>query len=555
MKGEITQIIKGQDYKDKILRGVNLIGDVVGSTIGPFGRNVLIERRIHLVPIVTNDGKRVAKALNPKDPVERMAVRAICEAAENTDRQAGDGTTGTIVLAQAIINEAFGRLYEGQLEGSKVKLSGRERVNVVELRNQINETKDRVLRELNKKKKKITSLEELTKSAIISAESEELGKMIADMTYKTGVNGHIYAEESFTGETETEIIQGARIDGAKLAHKFMMLDAGRQESTILNAPILVTNHTIKNFEQFAYNDQGNWFGNDLMVQGKNAVVIMAWKFEKEFLQQTARIWQDREITQGNQRKLLKGFKIFCVKLPSILTEQLKDISIYVNAKMFDEGANMKLSEVRVEDLGKADKLTVDAEETLIVGGAGRKDVIENRIKEVKEQLRNEKIPEFKKRYEQRIADLASGVGIIRIGFKSQLEQLYVFDKVQDAVFSTKQALKDGIVRGGGLALKEIAEKLPEGNILKGALSAPYERIQENAGGSLKIGPEIVDPYIVVKSQVENACSVAGTLITSSCGIFDEIDFTLEDFKEEIKKWADKVAKVENPVPEDPALDR
>src|SRR3990167_144400 len=539
MKGDITQTKTGAGFVAKLISGVDLAGDMVGGTIGPYGRNVLIERRVHAYPIATNDGKRVIKAVNPKDPVERMVVRSLEDAANNTDLKAGDGTTGTVVLAQAIVHKVFHEL-EKNAPDLGVKMTGMKQMSVVKLRKDINEARDKVLKALEKSRRKITSLEDLEKVAVTSVEDEKMGKVIAGMVKKIGVDGHIFVEEGFTFETQTEVIEGMKFWG-KLAANFMIIARNRMETTLQKPPILVTNLTLKNVNEFGRGG-GNWLGDDLMKKGENVLVVMAWKFEKDFLRQIADIWKRT------------GFKIICIKVPAITTEQLQDVAVYVGTPLIDENTNMKLSDVSMTDLGSAEKLTANAEETVIVGGKGTKTEIEKRISEVKEQIKVEKLPEFRKKLEQRIADLSSGIGVIKIGNSSQLEQLYVLDKVQDAVLATKCAMRDGVVKGGGLALKEIVEKLPQ-SILTEPLKAPYQRIQENAGEPFEIPDHILDPCLVVKAEVENACSVAGTLITTFGGIYDEVDYTLENFKDEIKRWADKIQGIENPMPEDPALDR
>lgn len=535
MKGEITKVSKGADFKERLLRGVDLVGDAVGSTMGPWGRNVILERRVHLVPLVTNDGKRVAKAINPRDPVERMAVRAICDAAEATDFKCGDGTSGSIVLAQAIIHEAFKHIQD---RNDALGIASKQNKSVVQLRKEINEAKEVILKELEKKKKKITSLEDLEKVAITSVEDESLGKIIANMVKKVGEDGHIFVEEGFNFETETEIIEGMKFWG-KLAANFMVTDINRMEASLENPKIIVTNHTIRSMRDFIRQGGGSILGE--VSQKERQIVLMGWKFEKDFLHEVANMWRKQ------------GFHIFCVKVPAILTEQLKDIAIYCGTTVVDENLNMKLSDIQLSDLGDAKRLIANAEETILVGGKGKKADIQKRIKELKDQILVEKLPEFRKKIEQRIADLASGIGVIRVGHNTQLEQGYVIDKAQDAVLATKQAFRDGTVLGGGMALKQISEKLPKDCILKNPIQATYKKIQDNAGEPLKIPDSVIDPYNVIRAQVENACSVAGALISAGTGVFDEMDATLDSLKDEIGKFAGKLQGKE--IPEDPALDR
>ena len=539
MKGDITKVLRGAKFRKELLKGVDLVSDAVGSTMGNFGRNLLIERRVHVVPVVTNDGKRVAKAINPKDPVQRMAVRALEDAASNTDLKSGDGTTGTVVLAQAIIHEAFDRI---GITDEVIKVTqdkNVKQVSVVKLRQEINETKERVLKSLEKKRIKIKSLEDLEKVAITSVEDNELGKVIAGMVKKVGEDGHVFAEEGFNFKTETEIIEGMKF-GGKLAANFMINNPNRMEAELRDVKVIVTNHTVKSAANFVRNSNGDSIFGDISVKERQ-IVVMGWKFEKQFLIDVANMWRR------------KNFQIYCVKVPSLLTEQLKDIATWVGAGMVDENQNMKLSDLAPTDLGTLKKIVINAEETILVGGGGSKRDINRRIKEIKEQIKIEKLPEFKKKLAGRIASLASGVGIIKVGFDSQTEQIYVLDKIQDSVLSTKEALKEGTVKGGGLPLKEIAEKLPKDNILKEPLQACYKKIQENAGEEFKIPDGVIDSYSVIRAQVENACSVASVLIMASGGIYEEQDITLDEMKGEIVKLAERVGGER--MPEDPALDR
>jgi len=431
MIGEITKTLSGEKFKKKLLKGVNKVGDMVGSTMGPYGRNILIERKVHEYPAATNDGKRVAKAIEPRDAIERMAVKAILNAAEVTDLKAGDGTTCTTVLSQAIIHEVFERIPDETFEN--LGLNPQEEVSVVALRKEINEAKEKIIKELEKDKRVINTLEDLEKVAITSVEDEELGKTIAKMIDKVGKDGHIYVEEGFNFETETEVIEGMKFDG-KLAANFMVDDAHRLATELKNAKVIVTNHELKDFGTFNRGNNSSIMG-DLSQQGDMTLVIMAWKFEKRFLIETAKL---RE----------KGFRIYCIKLPSENTEKLKDISIYCGTPLVDKNQSMKLADVNISDLGEVKRITANFEETVLVGGKGTKKAVDKRIEELKDQLKIEKLPEFRKKMSRRISDLSSAIGIIKVGHNTQIEQFYVVDKAQDAVLATREAMRDGVVRGG-----------------------------------------------------------------------------------------------------------
>ena len=534
MNQQITEISKGSVFTKELLKGVDLIADIVGATMGPFGRNITIERKVHSVPITTNDGKRVARAINPEDPIQRFAVRALCEAAESTDLKAGDGTSGTIVFAQAIIHKVFEQLGNDiDLEG--VKMKSNRKASVVGLRKEISDAKDKILKELEKHKKKANTLEDLEHIAITSVEDEKMGKTIADMIHKIGADGHVFVEEEFNFKTKTEIIEGMKF-GGKIAAQFMLTNPNRMETYLENVPVLVTNHTIKGVFNLA-RPGGKWIVSDVEEDGENTLVILAWKFERAFLKKVADIWNKT------------GFRIICVNVPSILTEQLKDVSTYLGASFIDETQNMKLNQVGLSNLGKVKKFTANSQDVVLVGGGGKQEEIDKRIEEVKNQIKEEKLPEFRKQLEQRVGDLSAGIGVIKIGYDCQMEQLYVIDKVQDSVLATKEAFKTGMVKGGGVTLKEISAKLPK-SILTESLLAPYNRIQENAGGDLEINEDVMDSYTSVKSIVENACSVAGTIITSYGGIYDKPDMTLDSLKDEILKLADKVGGREMPIDPD-----
>lgn len=288
---ETTYLVSKSDFKEALKRGTNKVADVVGRTLGPFGRNVLLERKVYKTPFITNHGLRVARSLTFEDPVENMAAQILIEAAERTAHRAGDNTSATIVLAQAIINEAFERIGDTDNIGLQLKEGlgkGDKKINVIELRRKIHETKEKVLKQLEKNKIEIKGVEDLEKVAFTSVEDKKLAKIIAEIVHKIGDNGHVFVQHGYHYETETEVVEGMKF-GGKLAGQYAINDNAMDSCILEDVDILVTNHEIKSIHDLAKPD-GKFIGTDLQMQrNKNRLVIFAWKFGKVALQQFAQL--------------------------------------------------------------------------------------------------------------------------------------------------------------------------------------------------------------------------------------------------------------------------
>ena len=367
-----------------------------------------------------------------------------------------------------------------------------------------------VVEEIKSVAKKIKSLEELEKIAIISVEDEKVGKTIAKMSWEIGSNGHIDVVDGYKREIETEIIKGMRFAAKVPAHVFVNNEA-RYEMVINDSPVIVTNYAIDTVHQLT-------FVNQFAKKGK--IVILAPSFSEQVLMECV-------------RAIKNNFHIFPVKTPSLREEQYDDVSVYFGATFIDKTAGRKLENIKEEHAGFVEKMIVKETEAIedaaAIGGGGEKTLgVAARIGVLKEKIEETRIDSHKKLLERRIASLSSAIGVIRVGSPSYTQNYYTKKKVEDAVYACKAALEEGYVEGGGLCLKKIAEKLPE-SLLTSALKAPYEQIKENSEvGELEITESIIDPAKAVRLSVEHAVSVVSHLITVKMVIPEEAELTPYD---------------------------
>lgn len=510
-----TKTALNVEARKHILNGIRAIYDPVRMTLGPEGGNALMYRTYGRGPRITNDGKTIAEVIEPKNPFTQLVSFSYKEACQRTDQEAGDGTTSTTVfsgqLGISIINELL-----SNSEGIMQKTQG-----VMTVRKELLEAKEQVIEEIKKRAKKIESKEELEQIATVSVEDEKLGKIIADMVWETGEYGHVDVVEGFKGKIETEIIKGMRFP-AKVAGKSFVNNAARSEMVMEDCPVFVTNHPMDNVRE-----AGECVSKLLNESKAGKIAILAPNFSEDvlvaFLNTTIKRQQD-----GTYAKT--GIEIYPVHTPSLRTEQYQDIAAYMGAAFIDKNEGKKLQTASVADLGGVEKLIVkdvDArEDAIAIGGAGEdSDSVKERVKELQERIKEGfKVDTHKKLAEKRIASLSAAIGIIRVGAQSQAEGRYLKLKVEDAVYAAQAAMEEGYVKGGGLCLKEIAEELPE-NRLTASLKRPYEQIQENAGETIEIPDNIIDPAKVVRLTVENGVSVIAHLITVKAIIPEEKDTT------------------------------
>ena len=505
---------EGKEARQAIKKGIDHVADAVKITLGSYGRNAIIENFLN-PPRVTNDGVTIAKNLAPmRDEIENLGADAIIHAMSKTNDVVGDGTTTTGVLTQAIINYVFEKL-----TSQSENLANSE--NVMEFRRRIMASMKNVVEKLKEKSTQIKDKQDLINVATASVEDEEFGKLIADMVEKVGKDGFIGVYESFQTEHQSEIINGMNFHG-KYAHDFLITNKERKESEVLNPLILVTNHAftepheLKNLIKIA------------AEKNKRDVVIIAGgdgigKYSDKVLLEINNIAKSQVMfkisdtpVEGRVNVEPGILRIFPLRAPSQTEEQLQDIAVYVQGTFIDQ--NKRLDKVTWSDLGEADKVIATQDDIAIFGGKATQMEIDLRVRELKSHLEMEKVPMLKMKIERRIACLVSGVGSIKIGTNTTIEREYLQMKVEDAIYATQASLEEGYVKGGGLALKEIAETLSDDDILKEALLAPYKQIQENAGGSLDIPDNVIDPTKVVRVALENACSLASSVITTEVAV-------------------------------------
>ena len=509
----IKIVLQGKEAREKLKKGVDVCVNMVGATMGPWGRNIAIEW-VNRWPYFVDDGVTVARKLEVDDETENLGLLALVNAATRTDDDAGDGTTAAVVLGGAIINEVFKKVDDD--EG----VVGGARYNVVQAYKDINHWAKIVLEEIDKVKKPITKKEELERVAVISAKDEELGKVIAEMMWKLGKYGFIKVEDSFIRGVHHEIVEGLHFNGRHVAD--FMANA-KKEVEAVDVPVIVTNYKIQNLSQFlrTAGKPRDFIFEDLNKQGKTEIVIISPEFSNETIVQ---FWQ-------NQRS---GYKFIAISAKSLTNEQMEDVAVYTGASFIDMNKGYKLNQIAPEDLGKARKFLSAREKVSISGGGAAKEIVEKRVEALRDQLAKEDDDLFRKKLERRISALSGGVGLISIGSESDIRKNYLIKKAEDAKNSARAALEDGIIRGGGLVLKEIAERLPE-NILTKPLKVPYETIQENAGGHLEIAEDVFDAASVIKTAIKNACSVASVFIMTGGSIATKRKNLMDDLMAQIKE--------------------
>ena len=517
-----TKIIQfGEDARNKMKAGVDTLANAVKVTLGPKGRNVMIDKS-YGAPKITKDGVTVAKETTDlKDVFENMGAKAVKEVASKAATDAGDGTTTATVLTQAIFSE-----------GVKMVAAG---MNPMDLKRGIDKAVDTVVADLAKRSKKISKDEEIAQIATISANGDkEIGEKIASAMEKVGKEGVITVEEAKGMETEVEIVEGMQFDRGYLSPYFIT-NAEKMTCEYENPAILITEGKISNLQPILPILEN-------IAQSARPLLIIAEDVEGEALATLV------------VNRLRAGLKIVAVKAPGFgdrRKEMLKDIAILTNATVVSEDLGMKLENVTPDFLGTAKKIVIDKENTTIVDGSGDKSAIEGRCAEIRASIENATSEYDKEKLQERLARLAGGVAVIKIGGSSEIEVKEKKDRVDDALAATRAAVEEGIVAGGGIALlrsqhlldaiKTENEDQKAGiNIIRKALSAPIRQICANAGvdGAVIVGKilenenqnfgynaqngeyvdmlkaGIIDPAKVVRCALQDASSVSGLLLTT-----------------------------------------
>ncbi len=525
------EVIFGEEVKKKLQKGVDTVANAVKVTLGPRGRNVVLDRGFG-GPTITNDGVSIAKEITLKDKFENMGAEIIKEVATKTNELAGDGTTTATVLTQALVNEGLKQTTMG--------------INAMAVRAGMEHAAQDVVETLKKMATKISSIEEIKQVATISAEDAQLGEKIAETIDKVGKDGVVTVEESQSFGIETEFTEGMQFDKGYVS-PYMVTNAERMEAEYKNAQILITDKKISGIQEILP------LLEKIAQTGKKELVIIADDVDGEALATLV------------VNKLKGGFSVLAVKAPGYgdrKKEILADIAITTGGQLISEDIGLKLENAELAQLGKADRVIATKDSTTIVGGAGEKTTITDRVNALKAQLEQSTSKFDKEKLEERIAKLAGGVAVIRVGAATETEMKYLKLKIEDAVNATKAAIEEGIVPGGGTSLaraaaiveKEILDKkdlsreeLIGYNIVLKALEVPLKQIADNtgkhdgavivqkvkeAGGNagydaakaemvddmIKAG--IIDPVKVERAGVQHAVSAAAILLTSEAAIAD-----------------------------------
>lgn len=524
------EVIFGEDVKKRLKKGVDTVADAVKVTLGPRGRNVVLDKG-YGGPTITNDGVSIAKEIILKDKFENMGAEIIKEVANKTNEQAGDGTTTATILMQALVHEGLRQTTMG--------------VNAMAVRTGMEHASQDVVEALKGMSTKISALDEIKQVATISAENAELGEKIAETIDKVGKDGVVTVEESQSFGIETEFTEGMEFEKGYVS-PYMVTNPERMESEYKDAHILLTDKKITGVQEILP------LLEKIAQTGKKELVIIADDVEGEALATFV------------VNKLKGGFSVLAIKAPGYgdrKKEILNDIAITVGAQVISEDMGLKLEDTELEQLGKAGRVISTKDKTTIVGGAGTKADIDERVKALKAQLEQASSKFDKEKYEERIAKLSGGVAVIRVGAATETEMKYLKLKIEDAVNATKAAIEEGIVPGGGSSLvhagrsvwdkrrKDLSEEELIGySIVLQSLSAPLKQIADNTGkmagevvmekikemkgnagydaakgemveDMIKAG--IIDPVKVERSAVQFAVSAAAILLTSEAAIADE----------------------------------
>ncbi|MDB5254511.1 MAG: chaperonin GroL [Parcubacteria group bacterium] len=533
------QILFKEDARNALKRGVDKVADAVRITIGPRGRNVVIDRG-YGAPMITNDGVTIAKDITLKDKFENMGAEIVKEVAQKTNDVAGDGTTTSVVLTQALVAAGFEKTMMG--------------ANPMGIRKGIEEATRDAVAALKAMAKPIQTDAEVRQVATISAESAEIGQIIANTIKKVGKDGVVTVEESQAFGVDSEVVEGLEFEKGYISH-YMVTNAERLESEYKDVPILVTDKKISVVKEILP------LLEKLAATGKKELVIIAEDVDGEAL------------TTFVLNKLRGGFNILAIKAPGYgdrKKAELADIAAMVGAQVISDDVGLKFEEVELDVLGRAHRVVSTKDKTIVVGGKGQKKDVTARINSIKAEREKTKSKFDKERLDQRLAKLSGGVAVIKVGAATETEMKYLKLKIEDAVNATKAAIAEGIVAGGGTALAKVSKKIENkykaSAIAKTAhentqsaefaagylavveaLKEPLRQIAKNAGKEegvvlaevLKGGSNsgydaltdvfvtdmfaagIIDPVKVTRSAVEHSSSAVAILLTTEVAIADE----------------------------------
>ena len=521
------QIIYGEEARKALLSGINQLADTVKITLGPKGRNVVLDKKFG-APLITNDGVTIAKEIELDDAFENMGAQLVKEVATKTNDVAGDGTTTATLLAQALIREGMKNVTAG--------------ANPMVLRKGIQKAVDAAVTAVKNHSQKVSGSDDIARVATVSASDEFIGKLIAEAMEKVTSDGVITVEESKTAETYSEVVEGMMFDRGYIS-PYMVTDTDKMEAVIDDAYILITDKKISNIQEILPL-------LEKIVQSGKKLVIVADDIEGEAL------------TTLVLNKLRGTFVCVGVKAPGFgdrRKEMLRDIAVLTGGQVISDELGLELKETTIDQLGRARQVKVDKENTIIVDGAGDAEEIKSRVNQIRNQIETTTSDFDREKLQERLVKLAGGVAVIKVGAATEIEMKEKKLRIEDALAATKAAVEEGIVAGGGVALINAipdVEKMVEGvtgdektgaNIVLKALEEPVRQIAVNAGleGSVivenikkegkvgygfnaltqeygdMIGFGIVDPTKVTRSALQNAASVAETVLTTESLVADK----------------------------------
>lgn len=517
------QIIYGEEARKALLGGINKLADTVKITLGPKGRNVVLDKKFG-APLITNDGVTIAKEVELEDPFENMGAQLVKEVATKTNDVAGDGTTTATLLAQALIREGMKNVTAG--------------ANPMVLRKGIQKATETAVEAIEKNSKKVSGTKDIARVAAVSSASEQIGNLIADAMEKVTSDGVITVEESKTAETYSEVVEGMMFDRGYIT-PYMVTDTDKMVAVIDDAYILITDKKISNIQEILPL-------LEQLVQSGSKLLIIAEDIEGEAL------------TTLIVNKLRGTFTVVGVKAPGYgdrRKEMLKDIAILTGGTVISEELGLELKDTTMDQLGRAKSVKVQKENTIIVDGCGDKKAIADRVAQIKAQIEETTSDFDREKLQERLAKMAGGVAVIRVGAATEAEMKEAKMRMEDALSAAKAAVEEGIIAGGGSAYVHAAAEVQKvvdglegdektgGRIVLKALEAPLFHIAANAGleGSVIINKVkespvgvgydayneeyvdmveagILDPAKVTRSALQNATSVASTLLTTESAV-------------------------------------
>ena len=522
----MAKVIKfGEDARKSLLEGVNKLADTVKVTLGPKGRNVVLDKSFG-APLITNDGVTIAKEIELEDKFENMGARLVKEVSTKTNDVAGDGTTTATVLAQSMIKEGVKNVAAG--------------ADPMAVKRGIDKAVDAAVKGLKEISSGVNGKDDIARVASISANSQEIGNLISEAMEKVSKDGVITIEESKTSNTELNVVEGMQFDKGYVS-PYMVTDTEKMEAVLDNPYILITDKKISNIQEILPLLEN-------LMQSSGKLVIICDDVEQEALSTLI------------LNKLRGVLNVVTVKAPGFgdkRKEMLQDIAILTGGEVITSDLGLELKDTTIEQLGRAKQVKVQKENTIIVDGAGQKDKISERVSQIRKQIEETKSNYDKENLQERLAKIAGGVAVIGVGAATEVEMKDKKLRIEDALAATKAAVEEGIVAGGGTALinvipnvEKIAKDLPEGeklgaNIVLKALEEPLKQIATNAGLEPAVILEnvkkidlgfgfdaqneqyvdmkkagIVDPTKVTRSALQNAASIASMILTTESLVTD-----------------------------------